>query len=75
MLATIRDDTWNMLNMQHMTLNSKRWDCLDIPGGGTEKIRKGPPTWLKVTTTLEKPQHPHTQITRATLNAETPSTA
>ena len=40
MLATIRDDTWNAMNMQHITPNSKRWNYSDIPGGGT-KI-KGP---------------------------------
>ena len=34
MLATIRDDAWNVLNMQHITPNSKRWDYSDIPGGG-----------------------------------------
>ena len=39
MLATICDDTWNMLNMQHITPNSKRWDYSDIPSGGTEKIK------------------------------------
>ena len=41
MLATIRDDTWNVLNMHHITSNSKIWNYSDIPGGGTEKI-KGP---------------------------------
>ena len=34
MLAAIRDDTWNVLNMQHIIANSKRWDYSDIPGGG-----------------------------------------
>ena len=34
MLATIRYDTWNVLNMQHMTLDSKRWDYSYIPGDG-----------------------------------------
>ena len=34
MLTTIRDDTWNVLNMQHIILNSKSWDYSDIPGGG-----------------------------------------
>ena len=33
MLATIRDDTWNVLNIQHITPNSKRWDYSDTPGG------------------------------------------
>ena len=40
-LATIRDDTWNVLNMQHITPNSKRWDYSDIPGGSHVQI-KGP---------------------------------
>ena len=39
MLATIRDDTWNVLNMQQITPNSKRWDYSDIPGGGHKKIK------------------------------------
>ena len=39
MLATIRDDTWNVLNMQHITPNSKRWDYSDIPGGGHKQIK------------------------------------
>ena len=30
-----RDDTWNVLSMQHMTSNWKRWDYSDIPSGGT----------------------------------------
>ena len=38
MLATICDDTWNALNMQHITPNSKRWDYSEIPGGGRKKI-------------------------------------
>ena len=33
MLATIRDDTWNVLNMQHIIPNSKRWDYPNIPSG------------------------------------------
>ena len=41
MLATIRDDTWTVLNMQHITPNSKRWDYSDILGGSHKKI-KGP---------------------------------
>ena len=60
MLATIHDDTWNVLNMQHITPNSKRWDYSDIPGGGTERL-KDPPTWLKATNTLEKDPNPHTR--------------
>ena len=38
MLATIRDNTWNVLNMQHIIPKSKRWDYSDIPGGGHEYI-------------------------------------
>ena len=41
MLATIRDDPWNVLNMQHITQNSKRWYYSDPPGGGHKKI-EGP---------------------------------
>ena len=41
MLDTIRDDTWNVLNIQHITPNLKRWDYLDIPGDGHKQI-KGP---------------------------------
>ena len=41
MLATICDNTWNVLNMQHITPNSKRWDYSDIPGGGHKQI-EGP---------------------------------
>ena len=39
MLATIHDDTWNVLNMQHITPNSKRWDYSDTPGGRHKKIK------------------------------------
>ena len=35
MLATIRDNTRHVLNMQHITPNSKRWGYSDIPGGNT----------------------------------------
>ena len=31
---TIHDDTWNVLNMQHITPNLKRCDYPDISGGG-----------------------------------------
>ena len=41
MLPTIHDDTRNVLNIQHITPNSKRWDYSDIPSGGHKKI-KGP---------------------------------
>ena len=63
MLATARDDTWNMLNMQNITLNLKRLDYSDIPGGGHNRL-KDPPTWLKVATTLEKPPNPHLPVTQ-----------
>ena len=52
MLATIRDDTWNELNMQHITPNSKRWDYSDIPVAAINRLID-PPTWLKVATTQE----------------------
>ena len=38
-LATIRDDTWNVLNLQHITPNSKRWDYSDIPSGSHGQIQ------------------------------------
>ena len=41
MLATIHEDTWKVLNMQHINPNLKRCDYSDIPGGGVWKI-KGP---------------------------------
>ena len=45
MLATIHDDSWNVLNMQHtVTPNSKRWDYLDIPDCGNERFLKDRPT-------------------------------
>ena len=34
-LATIPDDTRNILNLQYITPNSEIWDYSDIPGGGT----------------------------------------
>ena len=39
MLATIRYDICNVLNMQHITPISKRWDYSGIPIGGTEKSK------------------------------------
>ena len=35
LLTDVDDDTRNLFNMQRITPNSKRWDYLDIPGGGT----------------------------------------
>ena len=46
MLATIRDDNWIVLNMQHIIPNSKRCDYSDIPDGGHKKI-KGPTYMVK----------------------------
>ena len=40
-LATIREDTWNMLDMWHIIPNLKRWDYSAIPVDGHKKI-KGP---------------------------------
>ena len=39
MLTAIRDDTWNVLNLQHIALNPKRWNYSDIAGGGHKKIK------------------------------------
>ena len=61
MLATIRDDTWNVLNMQHIIPNSKRWDDSDIPGGGHKKI-KGPAHMVEGGPHLKKKPNPHPQI-------------
>ena len=41
MLATIREDTCNVLNKQHITPNSKRCDYSGITGCDHKKI-KGP---------------------------------
>ena len=60
MLATIRYDIWNVLNMQHITPNSKRWDYSDIPGGGHTKI-KGPAPMVECDHHISKaPQPPPT---------------
>ena len=58
MLATIRDDTWNVLNMQHITPKSKRWNYSDIPGGGHKKI-KGPTHMTEDGHRLWKKNQPH----------------
>ena len=62
MLATIRNDTWKVLNMQHITLNSKRWAYSNIPGGshGTEKI-KGPAHMVEGNHHLRKDPNPDPQ--------------
>ena len=41
MLSTIRDDIWNVLNMQYIYPKSKIRTYSEIPGGGNWKI-KGP---------------------------------
>ena len=58
MLATILDDTWNVLNMQHIIPNSKRWDYSDTPGGGHKKS-KGPAHMVEGGHHLRK-AHTHT---------------
>ena len=35
MLATICDEIWDVLNMQHITPTSEKWDNRDKPGGDT----------------------------------------
>ena len=67
MLATIHD-TWNVLNIQHITANSKRWDYSDTLGGGHNRL-EDPPTWLKVATTLEKPPTPTQGLVQETRNS------
>ena len=57
MLATIRDDTWNMLNMQRINPISKKWDYSDIPGGGHKQI-KGPAHMVEGDHYLRKPPTP-----------------
>ena len=57
MLATIHEDTWKVLNMQHLTPNSKSWDYSDMPGGGVWKI-KGP-TYLDDGNHQDPNPHPH----------------
>ena len=47
-----------MLNKQHITPNSKRWDYSDIPDGGTEKI-KGPTDMDDGDHYLRKDPNPH----------------
>ena len=70
MLATVHDDTWNVLNMQHITPNLRRWDYSDIPGGGHKYI-KGPTHMVKVATTLEKnPTPTHISFSGCTRNCQ-----
>ena len=58
MLAIIRDDTWNVLNMEHIIPNSKRSDYSDIPGGGHKYI-KGPAHMVEGGHDLRKANNPH----------------
>ena len=61
MLATIRDDTWNELNIQHKTPNSKRQDYSDIPGGGHKKI-KWPAHMVEGCHHIRKVANPHPHV-------------
>ena len=61
MLATIRDDAGNVLNMQHIIPNSKKWDHSDIPEVAINRLKELP-TWLKVATILQKPPSPTHKI-------------
>ena len=63
MLATIRDDTCNALNMQHIITNSKRWDYSDIPGGGHKYII-GPAHMVEGGHHLRKDPQPQPTFTR-----------
>ena len=58
MLATIRDDTWNVLNIHHIIPNSKRWDYSDIFGGGHEYIKR-PVHIIEGDHHLRKAPHPN----------------
>ena len=61
MLATICDDTWNVLKMQHITPNSKRLDYSDIHSCGHKKI-KGPNHTVEGGYHLRKAPNPHPRI-------------
>ena len=62
MLTTTHDDTWNVLNMQHIIPNLKRWNYSDIPCGGHKQI-KGPAHMAKGGHHLIKPPTPTQTIT------------
>ena len=47
---------WNLLNMQRITISSKRWDYSDTHGG--EKI-KGPAHMVESTTLQKRPTPTH----------------
>ena len=63
MLATIRDDTWNVFNMQHITPNSKRWDYSDTINGDHKKI-EGPAHMVEGVHYLRKAINPHPQAVK-----------
>ena len=52
MLATIRDDTWNVFNIQHITQNWNISNYSDTPGSGQKKI-------LAPANMVEGGHHPH----------------
>ena len=54
LMTKIRDDTWNVLDMQHITLCLKIWDYSDILGGATWKS-------IGRAHTVEKDPNPHSQ--------------
>ena len=60
MLTTIRNDAWNVLNMQQWAHNPKLKEMgySDIPGGGHKKI-KGPTHKVEGGHHLRKAPNPH----------------
>ena len=52
MLATIHNDTWNVLSMQHITPNLKD-GIINLSSVVAIKRLKDLPTWLRMATTLE----------------------
>ena len=52
-----------VLNMQHITPNSKRWDHSDIPSGGHKKIKE-PAHMVEGSQHLRKKPNPHLHITK-----------
>ena len=58
MLAKIRDYTWNVLNMQHITPKFEKDGTIQTSLVVAIKRLKDPPPWLKVATTLKKPPTP-----------------
>ena len=69
MLATIRDETWDVLNMQHVIPNSKRWDYSDIPSGGQNRL-KGPSHMAEGGHHLRKAPHPHPHVSGGLLTSQ-----